>query len=70
MVIEIDGSQHETEQGIAYDSERSAVLEGLGLKVMRFDNFTVDHDFTAVCEAIHTEVVIRTPLKVTDLAVH
>ena len=33
LVIELDGSQHYTEQGKAYDEERSAILHGYGLKV-------------------------------------
>lgn len=29
LVIELDGSQHYTEQGKAYDEERSAILHGM-----------------------------------------
>jgi len=31
LVIELDGMQHYTPEGLAYDEERSAYLEGLGL---------------------------------------
>lgn len=34
LVIELDGSQHYTEQGQACDRERDAILSGLGLKVL------------------------------------
>ena len=36
IVIEIDGSQHFTEQALAYDKERTAILEAYGLKVLRY----------------------------------
>ena len=38
LVIEVDGSQHATSQGVAYDAVRTAYLNGLGLTVLRFDN--------------------------------
>ena len=56
IVIELDGSQHYTEQGMRYDTERSAVLEKYGIKVIRFSNRDVDQNFSAVCERIHSEV--------------
>ena len=36
LVIEIDGSQHYTEQGQCYDEERSQILRAYGLKVLAF----------------------------------
>ena len=57
LVIEADGSQHYTEQGIAYDAERSAFLESLGLRVLRFTNQQIDDDFRSVCETI--DIAIR-----------
>ncbi len=59
LVIEIDGSQHFTEQGIEYDKERSAVIEAYGLKVIRFTNYEVDTDFVSVCETIDSEIKLR-----------
>ena len=60
LVIELDGSQHYTEQGRAYDEERSAILNGYDLKVLRFDNLEIDQQFEAVCEVIDHEVKCRT----------
>ena len=57
VVIEADGSQHYTEQGLAYDAERSAFLESLGLRVLRFTNQQIDDEFRSVCEAI--DAIIR-----------
>ena len=59
LVIEIDGSQHYEAQGIAYDSERSAYLEGLGLMVLRFSNRDIDRDFHGVCEQIDSTIQKR-----------
>ena len=59
LVIELDGSQHYTEQGKAYDEERSQILELYDLKVLRFTNLELDQQFEAVCEAIDQEVKAR-----------
>ena len=59
LVIELDGSQHYTEQGKAYDAERSAVLEQYGLLVLRFANNDVDNHFDAVCAQIHSIIQSR-----------
>jgi len=56
LIIEIDGAQHyETEQ-IEYDKDRTARLEGLGLKVIRFINSDIDNNFDGVCAFIDKEV--------------
>lgn len=49
LVIEIDGGQHYTEQGIAYDTERTQAFEGYGLKVLRYTNKQLAYNFQAVC---------------------
>lgn len=59
LVIELDGSQHYTEQGKAYDEERSQVLALYDLKVLRFENLEIDQQFDAVCETIDKEVKER-----------
>ena len=38
LVIELDGSQHGTDDGKEYDTERTKFLEALGLKVVRYWN--------------------------------
>lgn len=38
LVIELDGSQHGTDDGRAYDAERTKFLEALGLRVVRYWN--------------------------------
>ena len=41
LVIELDGSQHGTDDAIEYDTERTKFLEVLGLKVVRYWNHDV-----------------------------
>ncbi|MCU4312005.1 endonuclease domain-containing protein [Acinetobacter variabilis] len=41
LVIELDGSQHGTDDGIEYDAERTKFLEALGLTVVRYWNHDV-----------------------------
>ena len=59
LVIELDGSQHYTEQGKAYDEERSQILNLYDLEVLRFTNLELDQQFDAVCEVIDREVKAR-----------
>ena len=59
LVIEIDGSQHYTPDGMEYDGGRTAYLEGLGFQVLRISNADVDRRFRAVCEWIDQNVKAR-----------
>ena len=59
LVIELDGSQHYEAQGLAYDSERSAFLAGLGLGVLRFSNREIDREFDSVCAQIDRVIQAR-----------
>ena len=49
LVIEVDGDSHFSEQGLAHDAERTAVLEGYGLTVIRFTNTEVMTSFEGIC---------------------
>ena len=40
-MIELDGSQHSTDDAIEYDAERTQFLEALDLKVVRYWNHDV-----------------------------
>lgn len=59
LVIEIDGSQHYTEEGQVYDEKRSDCLKRYGLEVIRFSNREIDRQFDAVCEKIHMVIQSR-----------
>ncbi len=52
LVIEVDGEGHFTPDGMASDAERTKILEGYGLRVVRFTNDQVLREFEAVCEEI------------------
>ena len=44
LALEIDGGVHGSAQQAAYDVERTAILEGLGLRVIRIPNETVSRE--------------------------
>ena len=54
LVIEIDGAQHYTEDGKQKDLFRTEILEGYGLKVIRFTNGQINDNFYGVCAYIDT----------------
>lgn len=58
LVIEIDGSQHYTDEAAVYDNERTKKLEQYGLKVIRFSNCDIDEHFEGVCMMID-EIIKR-----------
>lgn len=59
LVIEVDGLQHFSQQGIESDKHRTAVLKSFDLEVLRFTNHEVDKEFTAVCETIDFAIKAR-----------
>ena len=52
IVIEIDGSQHETRKNSALDERRDENLKSLGILVLRYSNDIVRKDFNYVCQDI------------------
>jgi very-short-patch-repair endonuclease len=56
LVIEIEGEPHFGPQGEGRDNERTEILEGYGLRVMRFSNASVMESFGWVCETIRALV--------------
>ena len=56
LVIELDGSQHYEDRNIKNDADRTAFLEGYGLRVIRIPNNEVGRNFRGVCEYIDTAV--------------
>ena len=56
LVIELDGSGHETEQGKQYDKQRTEFLNEYGLRIIRIQNKAIDRNFFAVCEYIDSAV--------------
>ena len=52
LVIEVDGSQHFTDEGKIYDKERTEILKAYGLTIIRFTNYEIDKKFDSVCKYI------------------
>ena len=52
LVIEIDGSQHYSKEGLQYDLIRTEELERYNLTVIRFTNFHIKCNFEGVCQYI------------------
>ncbi len=63
IVIELDGSQHYEDENMVKDAERTAFLEGYGLKVIRIPNNEVSGNFYSVCEYIDSVVKKEISLK-------
>lgn len=61
LVIELDGSQHFTEEGMRYDAIRTEVLQKYGLQVLRFTNTDIQKNLHGVCELIDLTVHSRCP---------
>lgn len=59
LVIEIDGENHFTDEGQIFDRERTQVLAGYGLKVIRFTNDEVMRQCEGVCERIWEEIPLN-----------
>jgi very-short-patch-repair endonuclease len=59
LVVEIDGATHSSEQELAMDALRTADLEQLGYRVMRFDNGDVQTKLPGVLDAILEQLQVR-----------
>ena len=56
LAIELDGSQHYSEEGKESDNIRTAFLERLGIKVLRYSNLEVLENLEGVFVDIDREV--------------
>lgn len=52
LVIELDGGQHYSDEGIKKDRNRDAYMASIGLKVLRFSDSDVLKNINAVYEKI------------------
>lgn len=51
-VIELDGAQHYAESGRKSDEKRDACFKTLGIRVLRYSNEDIHHNFEGVCADI------------------
>ena len=56
IVIELDGSQHYTENGMTNDTKRTEFLKKYDIKVIRVSNLDIIKNFIGVCDYIDSEV--------------
>jgi very-short-patch-repair endonuclease len=61
LAIELDGDSHFTDDALVYDRERTAYLNALQIRVLRFLNTQVYEELDAVCEGILEELVTVPP---------
>ena len=61
LVIECDGSQHYTEEGLEADQIRDEALAQLELRVLRFDNGQVMGQIDVVVEQIFQVIQNKSP---------
>jgi len=59
LVIELDGSQHYTDEGMTRDAAREEAMNSLDLEVLRFSNLDIDQNLRGVCEKIEQVVLSR-----------
>ncbi|MBQ8896467.1 MAG: endonuclease domain-containing protein [Clostridia bacterium] len=59
LVIEVDGVQHASDEGLANDRQRDEYLESLGLFVLRIANHDINTDFDNVCTGVYDIVKER-----------
>jgi len=59
LVVELDGSQHHTEEGLAADKHRDRYLASQGLTVLRFSNVEVMKNLDGVLQMIEGQVQAR-----------
>ena len=52
LIIELDGSQHFEDTGVAQDQQRVAALRGMSYTVLRYANSDVNRNLRGVCEDI------------------
>ena len=57
LIVELDGTQHYTAQGKAYDFDRTVQLSEYGLEVIRFFNREINQNFWNVCNQI--DIIVR-----------
>ena len=52
LIIELDGDQHGSDRGVAYDAARTRFLEKDGFRVVQLPNHEVHRNFQYICDVI------------------
>ena len=59
IVIELDGAQHDTQEGAEYDEERDKLISAWGIEVVRVPNVLIRESFEETCRYIDQIVKAR-----------
>jgi very-short-patch-repair endonuclease len=59
LAIELDGSQHYSEEGQRNDAERDQYLAKQGIKVLRYSNYDFHRNFEGICMDIEEHIKER-----------
>jgi len=59
LIIELDGGQHNIQDNINSDNERTLFLESSGYKVLRFWNNDIFNNLDSVLEKLHQIVIME-----------
>ena len=59
LVIEVDGLQHYTMDGMKYDKRRSSRIEKYGILILHFSNLDIDHNLKNVGQYIENVIQER-----------
>jgi len=65
LVVEVDGGQHFSNDGVEYDDIRDDYLQSAGLKVLRFSNADVMKNINGIVESVleNMEISEETPIE-------
>ena len=59
IAIEIDGEEHFTEERLQKDALRTAELNKLGIRTIRYSNYEVTADFENTCDDIYAYLFLN-----------
>ena len=59
LVVELDGSEHYTDEGIEYDRTRTEYLAQYGIEVLRLYNTDINKNFEGACQFVDMAVERR-----------
>ncbi len=68
LAIELDGSQHYSEEGARNDAKRTEELKQYGISIIRIPNNEVNQNFVGVCEYI--DLRVKQSLRTSDTGAH
>jgi very-short-patch-repair endonuclease len=52
VIVELDGPQHQDPEALEYDAKRTAWLQSLGYRILRFHNHQLDEEIRSVVDEI------------------